>query len=477
LWLRLVYLGYSNFQGDEIKAMFRPLPGQNLWQFLMVQRKGPIQFLITYFIKYFDPTYLNHFLLRLPFAIAGILAVYFFFKLVKLHFGKKIALYSSLLFSLNGLLVAFSRIVQYQSFSIMFMLAALYLFSLSIKKEAWKYKGWYVGMLFWGFSMLAHYDGLFALPFVAFVAYKWFKRNDDSTKQKLFNLVGASLLGALPVIGFYVPLLLSASDATLTYWLDRTSGGTGKVSSSVVTFKLYNPKYIFYIYSSLVVLSVFKLKKSWPVLLWMLLPLTLLEGIVNVPGTHIYTYVIPGFILAAFGIKVVAKFVRKIFGKKWARYISAFGLIIFFVFHSLLTHFAFVDHKTEYPWGDKQFFVWTLKKPNPIFHLSVFGFPYYRNWEGIGDFIMSDNNGYFSTNERKSIPRFYVPLSKDTVEAGHYVSIKHPQSFAQPFLQTKAKYWAQDNDPVWVYKKDSEIMSEIYLMPKGDVDTIKNMGY
>lgn len=78
LWLRLINLGYSNYQGDEIKALYRPQVGQNMIDFLLNQRKEPIQFLITYIMSIFNPEYDNEFLLRLPFAIAGILAIYFF---------------------------------------------------------------------------------------------------------------------------------------------------------------------------------------------------------------------------------------------------------------------------------------------------------------------------------------------------------------------------------------------------------------
>ena len=51
IWLRLVNLGYSDYQGDEIKALFLPTVGQGLMKFIFAQRKGPIQFFITYLIN------------------------------------------------------------------------------------------------------------------------------------------------------------------------------------------------------------------------------------------------------------------------------------------------------------------------------------------------------------------------------------------------------------------------------------------
>lgn len=39
LWLRLINLGYSNYQGDEIKALYRPQADQSMIDFLLNQRK------------------------------------------------------------------------------------------------------------------------------------------------------------------------------------------------------------------------------------------------------------------------------------------------------------------------------------------------------------------------------------------------------------------------------------------------------
>jgi len=110
-----------------------------------MDQKGPVQFIITYLLKFINPNYDNQLLLRLPFALAGLFAVIYFYKFVRINFGKKIAFYSSLFFATNGLLVAFSRIVQYQSFVILFMIASLYYLSLAITDDRYKVKGIYYG--------------------------------------------------------------------------------------------------------------------------------------------------------------------------------------------------------------------------------------------------------------------------------------------------------------------------------------------
>lgn len=157
--LRFISLGYSDFQGDEIKALYLPLQGQTFFSYIIDQRKGPLQFIVTFLLKFIDPGYNNQFLMRLPFAIAGFFAVFFFYKLIELHFGKKIAFYTSLFFATNGFFVAFSRLVQYQALVILFGVLSLYFLSLASKNDKYKVRGIYFGLISWALSILAHYDG------------------------------------------------------------------------------------------------------------------------------------------------------------------------------------------------------------------------------------------------------------------------------------------------------------------------------
>ncbi len=74
IFLRLVSLGYSEYQGDETQALYLPKADQTMVQFLLSQKKGPVQYLITAAIKAVSGGYSNTFLTRLPFALAGVLA-------------------------------------------------------------------------------------------------------------------------------------------------------------------------------------------------------------------------------------------------------------------------------------------------------------------------------------------------------------------------------------------------------------------
>jgi len=507
--LRFINLGYSDYQGDEIKSFFILEKGQTVSDFLLNQRKGPGQFIITWLIKFINPEYHNEFITRFLFALAGTLAVFFFFKFVESVFNKKIAFYASLLFATNGFLVALSRISQYQSFVILFFILSLYSIVKSLKEESFKYKGLYLTFIFWALSILFHYDGIFIAPLVLYFVYLWIKENVGSLslKDKGFKtILFALLISGLMLAIFYIPFVLNVSKGTVSYWQGRLSGEvSSKMSSSKYLFTVYQPIYVVHFYIILFLsgslffslnivkkylekiskkltsfLPEFKNHKptTFFVFLWFLISLAFFEGLVYIPGTHIYNYLVPSFIIIALGIVFIEELIAK-FDKYFIPNAIAYtGLLFLFLFLYLQSYAIYVDHTVEYPWTNEKFLIWEFPKPTPIYHLSMFGFPYYRDWESIRDVIMtSDNNGYYSTNERKSIARFYVPLEKSTDEAGYYIYIKNPQSFTNKILQDKARYWSERYPPVFTFSKAGSDLVRVYKMEPGTLDEIKEKGF
>lgn len=474
-----MYLNWSDYQGDEIKAMYRPEVGQSMWNFLMEQRKGPLQFVITFILKYITPDYYNTLVMRLPFAIAGILAIFVFYKVIKMHFGTRVALYASLFLSLNGLMVAFSRMVQYQSFTIFLFMLALYYFSLALYNDKWRIKGWYIGMFYWGLSALAHYDAIFIAPFVLYILWQWFgKYKDISNKTKLIHILASSLVCALVVAAFYIPFVLSLTDSQFDYWSGRLTNNSVKISSSIYLFRLYNPIFLMYLYIGLATLGLFKLKKTWPLIIWFVFPFLFMEVITDVPGTHIYTYLIPVAIMMGFGLLVVEKLIIDLFGKKLGHKMFYLGISVYFLFSFTLTHTLFIDHVREYPWGNKQFLFWTIHKPEVRYHLSVFGFPYNRHWDEIQAYIRENGTPgytYYGTNEKKSIPRFYMEdYDKEGSEAEYYIYVYKPQSFNESILQDKPYDWIRNHkrDPVLTFTDYGKDVVKLYKMPLGGIEAL-----
>jgi len=484
LWLRLVNLGYSDYQGDEIKAMWRPAPGQSAIEFLYNQRKGPTEFLISYLVKLIDPSYSNEFLLRLPFALAGILAIYFFFRLVRLHFGDKIALYATLLLSINGLFVGLMRIAQYQPFVILFSVLTLYAFSLAVEQEGWRLRGIYLGVLFWIAALLSHFDGVFIAPFAIYLLVRWYRQNTDVlAREHIRHLVIPLAFGALVLAIYFIPYLLSLTGRITNYWIGRiTSEGNidKRARSSLLNFVLYNPIFTVYIYAAFALLSLPKIRKTYPLILWFVFPWAVLELVVFDPGTHIYTYIMPLSILVAFGLEILEEIIRKILGNIWGVRLNIAWLALLFVWLAGISHLIFVDHTPEYPYEERTILFWTIGGPRSVHDYKPwpYGFPYYRHWEEIRDFVINnENNGYYTTNENTSISRYFIPFTYFADLAGYYIYIHAPQSFEIKDRDQKPHYWRVHYKPVKVLENNGKVVAEIYYMPPGSVEKIWEAGY
>lgn len=480
LWLRLANLGYSDYQGDEIKALYLPGSGQSMSEYLYEQRKGPTQFVITYLIYLIHPSYSNQFQTRLPFALVGVLAIFTFYHFVKLNYGNKTALYASFFLTINGLFVGLMRIVQYQPFVIFFSVLALYLLSLALKFERWKTMGIYLGMFAWALAVLTHFDGVFIAPYAAYLIFRWYgEYNEVGAGNKLRHLILAGLGGAALLAVFYIPFMISVSDSTLQYWINRTAGELAwGTPSSIFTFRLYNPLSGIYIYALLGAISVFKIRTTYPLVLWFLFPWIILELFIIDPGTHIYTYILPASILVAFGVLVIEALLIKLVGERSGKVLNAVALFAVFTLLFSISHFIFVDHTPEYPWEERKILFWSIEKPNLEYRVWAFGFPYFRHWEAIGEYVTStENNGYYSTNENKPIAGHYAPYQFDINRSGFYIHIYNPQSFRDKLADDKIRYWTKNYQPVKVFKNQYSVVAEIYDMPEGDIREIKDAGY
>ncbi len=489
-----------------------------LWIFsqLLDERKGPVQFLVTYVDSLFNPSFTNTTVARLPFALASLLAIFFFYKFIEIHWGKRVAFFGSFFLATNGFVVAFGRIVQYQSFVILFMCMALYFLSLAARSRFWKIIGIYLGLIFWAFSILSHYDGVFIAPFVGLLLINWFRRPDISKKLKLIHFFNAGFISIICLSLFYIPFALSVSNSTLSYWEGRIAGTGGKESSSIYLFRVYQPIYVIHIYLYCFIFGIFSLitSKYLPdislivgmgtqlkgnikglkdffitnkkeafrtiaLLIWVLVPFIFMEVFVQIPGTHIFTYLIPAMIVIGLGVDYLLQASCKYLTTSFGYVVGGFIILMFFSFIYLQTYQIFVDHAEEYPWEPEQFYNWNFAKPNATYHLSLFGFPYYRRWSEIGQIVMSksDPTASYSSNERETITRYYVPLKRSADSATTYVYINDPQSYNTKITNPKIKYLVERYPATQIlFLKDKEV-ARIYDIPHGTLDELIKQGF
>jgi len=487
LVLRLAGLGYSNLQGDEINTLCRFSDYETRGQFLLYllgQRKGPVQFLVTCVFSLFDPSFSSELALRLPFAIANLIALACFFFLVYRLFTLQIAIYSSFLLAANGIFIAFARIVQYQSFVILGVMGGILGLTLALQNEKWRVLGLYLGLISAAMGLLAHFDAAFMIPPMAvLVAHWWIKFRDQPDFARLrAHLIAAIALFTFLVLGFYIEYALHLGRYQLNYWENRLTGDSTNI---VQLFQFYNPGPVFWISLGSVILGLTRIRKSigWQVALaWFLPPLIFMSIVFKDSRTHAYTYLLPLLIVAGIGIDAILSRLR---GKTFQ--IAQGAVLAMVMIFSFISYAVFVDHEPEYPWYPRRILGMEL---DGGYLTGTFGFPYSREWRDIGRWFQTlpnNENVFLVTNEKTQFVSFYLPSTVHNkltysltdfpgeVSAPHglyILIIQGPQSWMNQLWGLPLDAWHEKFAPLHEFvNKQGKTVASVYFLTQEQIDT------
>ncbi len=216
-FLRFPALGYAEFQGDEARAMLRAAEViEGFDGSLFEHRKGPTEILLPA-APYVLMDRIDETAARLPFAVANFCALFGILLLGWRWFGPLAGWVAAMLLALDGYLIAFARIVQYQSIIfltvvlVLLILQRLALHNVQGDSSTARLRG---GLAVWltlasfllATGLLSHYEAILVL--VPALLLLW---------QIMRAGVGLArlLLAALPAIGvgsamlalFYIPFI------------------------------------------------------------------------------------------------------------------------------------------------------------------------------------------------------------------------------------------------------------------------------
>jgi 4-amino-4-deoxy-L-arabinose transferase-like glycosyltransferase len=433
--LRFPFLGYSDYIGDEHKAFIEPIPGQTTVNFFLSRRKGPMQFLVSAIPRLFVGHFKNEFAQRLPFTVLGTAAVLVFYYLVKeLTLSKTTAFIAALLLSVNGLIVGFARIAQYQNLNLFFSFLALFFYAKMLTPGKRVLFHSLCGTCMYCLSLLSHWDAIFILPPMVFIFLRFLleKENTSCSKKKLliYNFVWGCVL-LLPFLVPYVAYQLGDA-ANKAYFARRVEFGQINFDRYKLIFDLYNPFFTFPFLVVFGLIGAFFAGKNSLYLIWFVVTYGIFDLFVRKPGTHIYNFVIPLIILAAVGITQVVELFPK-----WWKVIPALiaTLSISFLFYQ--SYIVFVDHSVEYPWYQEKIVGYETRRYTEKEKLPLFGFPHDRKWQEVNEFINSQDTDYkYITNEVLTISEWYLDVDHG-IDGGFYaVGVKKPLSFVNDYKFT-----------------------------------------
>ncbi len=252
---RFIWLDYSEFQGDEALAMLTAadvLAGHE--DALFLRGKGPGEVLLPTALWSLTGT-IDEAAARLPFALAGSLVPLLGFLLATSLFedhrmAAGIGVVTSVLLALNGFMVAFSRIVQYQVLVVLLSGLALWC------SWQWRRNGrvhWLMLCAFFlGSALLAHYDGLMVFPTIIYIIITtWRRRTEREERMRcLSHLVAALAILCLSAGLFYLPYSLDTQAARTGSYLSERIGET-LFKNNLASFQHFNVFYTSFYYYAL----------------------------------------------------------------------------------------------------------------------------------------------------------------------------------------------------------------------------------
>jgi len=441
-FIRFDGLGFSTFVGDETKTIFLR-KDQSIFDFLMDQRKGPVQFLIVWGMENITNSF-NEFYLRLPFAILGVLVVFAFYYFLRyvLDLGFLASYLGAVFLSLNGIYIAFSRTAQYQMAYIFFGLMFLIFTHYFIKKNKLYFA--FLSVLALSLSFLSHYDAIFfTIPAIYLFREQW---------KKLIPILLFSgiISGSFYFLNIYYGYF---EKNTIGYLEKRISGDGYENQNTLATIDLYNPLYI---YSILLVLSsiygfwVSEKKMKNYLIIWFVFAFIFLQLIMRTPGTHIHNYFVPLFVFAGIGSA------RLIYKFKFMFFILTTSLIYIY----LIQLFVFVPRfNNGYPYKESYFFDTKIERINLSYNLPQYGFVYDRSWREIAEIMKKEKRvPNFYTNDNKVVSEFYLHgyFFSDLAEGfkpAYYIEINFPSKEDKRFDVNSGNYEViESNKDFNIYK-------------------------
>lgn len=427
-WLRLAHLGFSDYIPDETTVMDHYKQHGPVLDlvYLAKQRKGPMQWFAVLTTNFFHRDVFNELVFRIPFALANILSILFFYKFLLEYTNNKILASSgAFLYGVNGFMVAFGRIVQYQSLNLLFSSISLYLFARFLHEG--NAKLCLYGTLFFAFSLLAHWDAVFILPYIIYVFIK----------QRDLKLVFFSGLVTLVIfMPFFVPFAFFnyfSGEQHQEYFTNRI-GLRNELNLAQVRFKntLYNPFLFFELSTILLAVSLIWVRKYLIFWVWFVAALAAFAFFVKAPGTHVYNLIVPLVILMSAAFTEVSQLLPRDYK------VIPYGLALIaggFLYYQ--SHLIFVDLEKQYPWEREDIFKYRTKNyDHGSLTNNIIGFPHSRNWKEIREFIQNYKNSdayTFTTNENNSMAAFYLDIPQNISKNMFVIGVKDPYSFVSDY--------------------------------------------
>jgi len=414
--LRMPSLGYSEFQGDETEVILRATAVvQDLPDALYYHGKGPGEVVVTA-MQYGLVGALSEGSARLQVALAEVAGLVAAYLLARRLLGRPGALVAALALGLNGYLIAFARIAQYQG--IVFLMSVMAVWCALRWTGDGRARWPILAGVFAAVGALAHYDAIFALPPIAMIALRRGGVRGLFEPASLRAWGMGALLGLLVLALFFGPYLASPL-ATLASGriADRVGAGFphNNLGDILASAGLYLSANYLVALATLAVLGAL-----WPiarrrdapapwtllvVVVWFAVPFAFYAFVARKPGTHIHVASTGLALLAGWGFATAwaalpSRLPRTILAGAPAAAGAVVALYVGPLFLQTAPEIVRENGQGRLP------LAWSVARAPAK---ERFGFPYQAGWKTIG--TLFDNGtlvGSFESNEVPQVTHWYT---------------------------------------------------------------------
>jgi len=259
-FFRFTYLGYSEYQGDEVMVASvarQAIVGRD--DALFLHRKGPTEASLAIAFALFADGF-DEFVTRFPFALANFLGIMVTYLVGRELFDNFVGFAAGLLLTIEGIFQGYSHLVQHESV-VAFMLAlSVYCFYRFYQADDKRSNRWqFLGAAFFAFGLLTHWG---MVPIVPALAFLYLSRYGlRSLREHALTLFGSLSVIVIILSVFYVPYVLHPHFKDTQFYLTQERIGIGQgpynnlywyISYSI----FYNSTYYVAFMSGLLVIAV-----------------------------------------------------------------------------------------------------------------------------------------------------------------------------------------------------------------------------
>jgi len=171
---------YENAYLYESNSSMYEFAPTNYYKSDLVLKKGWLPYYLTAFFSLFGK---NEFLLRFPFALIGVISLFFFFKLTNLLFNKRTAFIATFFYAISPSLLFYERMVRYYSPMILFIILSTYFYVKAFKED--KKKDYFLGAV--SLTLLFYSNVLIFLSLLIVLFIFWFTKKISISRNLIYS--------------------------------------------------------------------------------------------------------------------------------------------------------------------------------------------------------------------------------------------------------------------------------------------------